>query len=239
MNIGFYSARAGLISMQQGLDVISNNVANVQTTGFKEVRPSFSDLLYSTQKPQNPEAQTGHGSKLTKTDVMYKRGQLMMTNRELDYATPTDCFFAVRDESGKISYTKDGAFYMSNNGTGWDLVNAEGKFVLGYDKQPIAVSMTAEGKPDIGNIQQQLGTFRFDNPYGLLADGSNTYVATESSGEEIADTSADKLMSTLEMSSVNIGDQMVKVIQYQRGFQLNSKMVQTADEIQSIVNNLR
>ncbi len=239
MNIGFYSARSGLIAMQQGLDVISNNVANVQTNGYKDIRPSFSDLLYSTQKPQNPEAQTGHGTKLSKTDLMYERGQLMMTNRDLDFSTPTDCFFAVMDASGNISYTKDGAFYMSNNGTGWDLVNADGKFVLGYDKQPIRVNIDAEGNPDIGDIQQRLGTFRFDNPYGLLANGSNTYLATESSGEGIADTNADKLMGTLEMSTVDIGDQMVKVIQYQRGFQLNSKMVQTADEIQSIVNNLR
>ena len=239
MNIGFYSARSGLLSMQQGLDVISNNVANIATNGYKEQRPSFYDLIYTTQKEQNPEAQTGHGTKLYKTDLVYKRGQLMFTNRELDFATPTDSFFAVSNENGEISYTKDGAFYMSENNGQWELVNGRGQKVLDYNNNPITLDVDAQGKIDIETVMQQIGVFSFPNPYGLLADGSNSYLATESSGEATPDISADKLTGSLELSTVDLADQMIKVIQYQRAFQLNSKMVQTSDEIQSIVNNLR
>lgn len=239
MNIGFYSARAGLLSMQQGLDIVSNNVANISTNGYKELRPSFADLIYTTQKPQNPEAQTGHGVKITKTDLMYEHGQLLLTNRELDFTTPTDSFFAVVDENGKISYTKDGAFYMSNNGDSWELVNGSGRKVLGYDKMPITITIGPDGKPDTQALQQQIGCFSFSNPYGLLADGSNTYIETASSGEGTPDFGAVKLAGALELSTVDLAEQMIKVIQYQRAFQLNSKMVQTSDEIQSIVNNLR
>lgn len=239
MNIGFYSARSGLLGMQSGLDIISNNIANISTTGFKELRPAFSDLLYSTQKKQNPEAQTGHGVKMTHTDVMYKRGQLEFTNRALDFCTPTDGFFAVRGSDGDIRYTKDGAFYMSNNGDSWELVNGSGAKVLDYNGNTINVSMADDGSIDSEALMNNIGVYRFDNPYGLEADGANTYVSNAASGEGTADPSLVKIMCALERSSVDIGDQMVKVIQFQRAFQFNSKMVQTNDEIASIVNNLR
>lgn len=239
MNAGFYSAKSGLLSMQQGLDIVSNNISNMETNGYKVLRPSFSDLIYSIQNPQFENSQTGHGVKQTKTDLMYERGPLVMTNRDLDFATPTDSFFAVTDESGKISYTKDGAFHMSNNGGTWNLVTAEGKIVLDYNNKPVTASIGSDGKIDGEALIKNIGVFSFDNPYGLLAKGSNTYAQTESSGEAKADMTADKLSGALETSTVDFANQMVKIIEYQRAFQLNSKMVQTSDEIQSIVNNLR
>lgn len=239
MNIGFYSATAGLLSMQQGLDVVSNNIANISTNGFKEIRPSFSDLIYTNQKPQNEEAQTGHGVKLTKTDLMYEHGQLLLTNRELDFASPTDGFFAVADKTGEISYTKDGSFYMSENNDNWELVNADGKKVLGYDNNPVTLSLDTEGKIDSESLIQNIGVFSFDNPYGLQANGENSYLQTASSGVANPDVGAVKIPGALELSTVDLADQMIKVIEYQRAFQLNSKMIQTSDEIQSIVNNLR
>lgn len=239
MNIGFYSARSGLLGMQSGLDIISNNIANVSTTGYKEMRPAFSDLLYTTQKKAYPEAQTGHGVKMTHTDLMYKRGQLEFTDRALDFCTPTDGFFAVKDADGAIKYTKDGAFYMSNNNGTWELVNGSGDKVLDYSGNTINVSMAQDGTIDSESLMNNIGVYMFPNPYGLEADGSNTYSSTAASGNATADPSAVKIMCALERSSVDIGDQMVKVIQFQRAFQFNSKMVQTNDEIQSIVNNLR
>ena len=239
MNIGFYSARSGLIAMQQGLDVVSNNIANVSTNGYKELRPAFSDLLYSTQKEQYPEAQTGHGVKTPHTDLMYKRGQLQFTDRGLDFCTPTDGFFAVRNENGEVNFTKDGAFYMSDNNGVWELVNGNGEHVLDYQGNKITVAMDETGNIDSENLMNSIGVYMFENPYGLIANGSNTYSATASSGEATADEGAVKIMCALEMSAIDIGEQMVKVIQFQRAFQFNSKMVQTSDEIQSIVNNLR
>lgn len=239
MNIGFYSAKSGLISMQQGLDVVSNNISNVQTNGYKEIRATFSDLLYTSQKSQNPEAQTGHGVKLTKTDLMYEHGQLLLTNRELDFATPTDGFFAVRNAAGDINYTKDGAFYVSQMGEDWNLVTANGDNVLGYDLQPIVIPLTEDQLLNYESLNDRLGVFAFKNPYGLDAVGNNTYSETLSSGIAIADYDAVKLSGALELSSVDLAEQMMKMIELQRAFQLNSKMVQTSDEIENIVNNLR
>jgi len=239
MNVGFYTARSGLITMQQGLDIVSNNIANQQTNGYKALRPSFSDLLYTVQKPQDAQAQTGDGVKVLKTDLMYERGQLMLTNRPLDYATPSDGFFATKNAAGDISYTKDGAFSIAQDGTTWKLVNANGENVLDENKNPITLNLNANGEIDSEELTSQLAVFKFENPYGLEANGANSYFQTQSSGEGIADNSLVKLSGSLEQSTVDLGEQMIKMIELQRGFQLNSKMVQTADEIASIVNNLR
>ncbi len=239
MNVGFYSARTGLIATQQGLDVISNNIANVETIGFKALRPSFSDLLYTSQQAQHPEAQTGHGTKLEKTDLMFSQGQLMMTKRSLDFAIPNDGLFAVQDAGGQVKYTRDGTFFIKQNGTQWNLVNSQGMNVLDYNKQPIAITYGADGEIDYNAVHDAVGVFKFDNPYGLSPVGSNLFSQTAESGEAIADRKQDKLSGALEMSSVEVGEQMIKVIELQRAFQLNSKMVQTADEIETIVNNLR
>ncbi|MFA5657796.1 MAG: flagellar hook-basal body protein, partial [Oscillospiraceae bacterium] len=234
MNIGFYSAKTGLLSMQQGLDVASNNIANVQTNGYKEIRTNFSDLLYSAQKAQYEEAQTGHGVKVTKTDLMYENGQLLMTDRELDFVCPTGGFFAVSDSEGNTRYTRDGSFYLSNNGNGeWGLVTADGSAVLDYDNQKITLTANTEGVIDGSEVFEKLGVFKFTNPHGLEVVGGNKFIQTESSGEAVADEELDKISGALELSTVNIAEQMVKTIQLQRAFQLNAKMIQTSDEIEN------
>lgn len=238
MTIGFYSAKAGLLTMQEGLDVVSNNIANVSTTGYKALRPSFSDLLYTAEKKQNPEAQTGSGVKVSKTDLMYKPGQLLMTNRPLDFVTPTDGFFGLKDENGDLHYTRDGSFYMSKMGNDWSLVNGDGMQVLDYDKNPIKLTMK-DGSVDSDKLMSDLGVFKFSNPYGLVAEGSNKYEETESSGVATADKDLVKLSNALELSTVDLADQMIKVIEYQRAFQANSSMLKTSDEIQSLINNMR
>jgi len=239
MNIGFYSASSGLKSTQTALDVVSNNIANVSTNGYKDIRASFSDLIYTAQNSQNEDAQTGHGVKLDRTDLMFAKGQLMMTNRELDFALPENGFFAVADSTGEISYTRNGAFYLSQNGNAMELVNGDGRKVMGYDNQPITISYDTFGDIDLEALINNIGVFDFANPYGLTASGNDTYSQNEASGTAVADLNADKLSGVLELSTVDLAEQMVKVIQYQRAFQLNSKMVQTSDELQAIVNNLR
>ena len=238
MTVGFYSAKTGMLSMQEGLDVVSNNIANISTTGYKELRPSFSDTLYTIQKEEYEQAQTGHGAKISKTDMMFKQGQLIMTNRPLDFAAPNEGFFAVKDANGDTKYTRDGSFHMSKSGEGWELANADGSKVLDYEGNPVKIEMK-DGVINQEKLVQDVGVYTFSNPYGLLAGGSNCYMETESSGEAKADKELDKLNNVLENSTVDIADQMVKVIQYQRAFQLNSEMIRTNDEIESIVNNLR
>lgn len=238
MTIGFYSAKTGMLATQEGLDVVSNNIANVSTTGYKALRPSFSDTLYIVQKADHEQAQTGHGAKVTKTDLMFKQGQLVMTNRPLDFASPTEGFFAVKDANGDTKYTRDGSFHMSQNGDSWELVNGDGLKVLDYEGNPVEIEIK-DGEINQEKLMGDVGLYTFSNPYGLTAGGSNCYIQTESSGEATADKTLDKLNNALEDSSVDIGEQMVRVIEYQRAFQFNSQMIQTNDEIQSIVNNLR
>lgn len=238
MNIGFYSAKQGLLTSQTGLDVISNNIANVSTNGYKDLRPDFADLLYTESKKEYPAAQTGHGTKITHTDVMYKQGQFLRTNRALDFACPDDGFFAVRDQNGQVKYSKDGAFVLAQNNGGLELVNSQGCRVLDYNGNTINAPIQ-DGVVDYVQLQDMIGVYKFPNAHGLVADGNNAYRATASSGNAIADRNIDKICGALEGSTVDLADQMVKVIQYQRGFQANAKLVQTSDEIQTIVNNLR
>lgn len=239
MNIGFYSATSGIINMQKGLDILSNNVANVSTNGYQVIRSNFNDLYYINLKKQNEEAQTGNGVKLGSTEVMFKQGQLQQTNRVLDFALPNSCFFAVQLPDGKTAYTRNGEFHLSQNENGLELVDSSGYKVLDYDGNPINVDYQNDQTIDYSKVAADIGTFRFDNPFGVEANGDNTYLETASSGQAVRDDSADKLSGALEMSGVDIADQMVKIISTQRAFQLNAKMLQTSDEIQSIVNNLR
>lgn len=240
MTVGFYSAKAGTISMQRAVDITSNNVANVNTHGFKTHRASFSDLIYTT-KLRNDQVETGHGVKIDKTDLMFDIGRLESTANELDFAIPSEELFAVEDaSSGQIYYTKNGAFRLSNNGDGtWGLVDPKGNYVLDYDMNPITAVFDENGNLDSASTMELIGTFKFPNPYGLDNEGDNYFIANGSSGEPEADRGQEKLQYYLEGSSVNLATEMVNLIKYQRGFSFNAKLVQTADDIEQRVNSLR
>ncbi len=239
MSIGFYTATQGALEMQDAMDITANNVANISTTGFKPLRASFSDLIYTVRNKKNEDVDTGHGIKIDKTDLMFDIGTMSNTGGQLDFATPTEGLFAVKKANGDIVYSKSGAFSISQNGQQWNLVDAQGSFALDYTGNPIAVAVDEQGKVDSAAVYQNLGVYKFANPYGLRPDGNNYFLATESSGEAVADPNLEKLSGYLESSSSNLTDQMVKVIQYQRAFTLNTKMIQTADELGSVINNLR
>ncbi len=239
MTVGFYSAASGVKSMQNAIDVTSNNVANVNTEGYKTLRASFSDLIY-TKKISNEEVETGHGVKIDKTDLMFDIGTLKATGQELDCAIPSEELFAVMTKDGETRYTKDGAFQLSNNGDGtWGLVDAKGSAVLDYEGNPITAVFDDDGKLDSKATLDLVGTFKFPNPYGLDNEGDNYFSANGSSGEAEADNAQEKLQYYLEGSSVNLATEMVNLIKYQRAFSFNSKLVQTADDIEQRVNSLR
>lgn len=240
--IGYHTAASGVIGYQKALDITANNLANVNTIGFKASRPSFADLLYTERNNDNEETQFGHGVRIQKTDMMFEQSQLRETGRELDFAALDEGFFAVSTPEGIVSYTKDGAFYISRESetSPWMLCNEYGAYVLDYDGNTIEVPFK-EGTTDIdaNALAERVGVYTFENPYGLDQIGDNYFVATASSGAAVSTPEAGKKQKWLEASSTNIANEMSKVIEYQRAYQLNVNMVKTHDQLEDIINNLR
>lgn len=239
MSIAFYTATSGLIGTQKAMDITANNIANVETNGFKPLRASFSDVIYTVRNEDEEDVEVGHGTKIDKTDLMFDAGALVSTGGTLDFATASEGVFALLKANGNTVYTKNGSFQLQQNDGQWNLIDANGSKVLDYEGNPIIASYDEEGALDIEAITDSIGVYKFENPYGLDLEGSNYFVATASSGEAAADQTLEKRNGYAEASSANISDQMVKVIQYQKAFSFSSQMVQTADEMENIVNNLR
>lgn len=239
MNEGFYSAASGVLNMQTAMDITANNIANVSTHGFKPMRASFSDLLYTVRNKEDKDVDMGHGVKIDKTDLMFDGGQLVPTGRELDFAVAGEGLFALQKAEGETVYSKDGAFYLMQQEGSWYLTDEKGSRVLDEYGSPIIAEYDENGVPDKSLIADSVAVYKFPNPYGLKPDGDNYFLQTESSGQAQVDEAAEKMQCYLEASSSNLADQMVKVIEYQRAFSLNIKMVQTADQIEQNVNNLR
>jgi len=255
-NAGFHAAASGVIGYQSALDITANNLANVNTNGFKASRASFQDLLYH-RWTQNERVDRGHGMRIDKTDLMFEQSELRETHQILDFAALDEGFFAI-ERDGRILYTKDGSFQITKDEEDddvWYLCDSGRGFVLDYDGQRIVVPFVAgtamideEGEIteaaqtteiDGTALLEMIGIYSFENPYGLNQIGSNYYEATLSSGDAAANAELGKLQGYLEASSTSVGNEMSKMIELQRAFQLNAQMVKTHDEIGSTVNNLR
>ena len=172
---------------------------------------------------------------------MYSVGTFVFTENDLDFALPTEeGFFAVQDRYGDTAYTRAGDFQISQIDDHWELVSANGEFVLDYEGNHITVPFI-EGTTQIDYeaLTDMIGVYTFDNNFGLELIGSNKMVATVRSGEAVADTSLDKLRQALERSNTDIAGDMVHIIETQRSYQLSARIVQTADELERISNNLR
>ena len=234
MKISFYNGVSGLVAYQEDMDRISNNISNSGTVGYKASRTNFSQLLY-TEMAVNSETNplTGHGVKADDSRLQYKQGSLLQTGISLDFALMGDGFFAVERPDGSIQYTRSGAFDISVSGSKGYLVTSDGSFVLKRDSQ--------DDPFDLTQLPDQIGIYNIENPYGLQPVGDTCFALTESSGEATADRNGSSrlIQGALEQSSVDLSDEMVNVIQAQRAFQLNAKMVQTADELEQVINNLR
>ena len=145
MNISFYTGASGMIAQQEGMNIYSHNISNVNTVGFKSLRPSFADCLYTVQRPTEPEWQTGHGQYVMKTDFMWDQGGFVMSEQQLDFAIAGESFFMVRDERGDTYLTREGAFQASHiNDDHWELVNGRGEFVLDNEGNHITVPFVTE-----------------------------------------------------------------------------------------------
>jgi flagellar basal-body rod protein FlgG len=248
-------SKTGLDAQQTQLDVISNNLANVSTNGFKRSRAVFEDLLYqnlqqpgaqSSQTTQIPSGlQLGTGVRPVATERIHTQGNLTQTSNSLDVAIQGPGFFQVTMPDGTIAYTRDGSFQLNSSG---QLVTANG-----YPVQPSitipsnALSVTV-GKDGVVTVTQPgnaaattVGTVQlanFINIGGLQSMGDNLYLETGSSGTPTVGTPGQNGLGQLnqgylETSNVNVVEELVLMIQTQRAYEINSKAVQTSDQMLS------
>ncbi|MGX8701112.1 flagellar hook-basal body protein [Clostridium sp. KNHs216] len=230
----FYTSATGAINLQSGFDVTANNIANVSTVGYKPSSASFADLIYTNihaEPGADSQLKSGHGTKLEKTDTLFNEGGLRQTGRALDYAlVNSNNYFAV-ESNGEVKYTRNGNFHLSvEDGTSY-LVSSDGGYVLDANGSRIAM----ESEKDTPAI----GVFSVKNEDGLVRSGNTCFQLSNLSGAAAAVTDPEMKQNYLEDSAVNIADQMTSVIEMQRAFQFNSKMVQLSDEIMQTVNSLR
>lgn len=254
-----YSSAAGMQSQQTNLDVISNNLANVSTTGFKRSKAEFQDLLYQTTRAAGSDQgagnqlptglQVGHGSRLVATSKIFSDGEVTQTDSKTDIAIHGDGFFEVQLPDGTKAYTRDGAFKQAADGritTSDGLVVQSGFQPIPQGTTSITISATGEVTTSGagGNQTFRIQLARFANPAGLENLGRNLYRENTGSGTaELGNPDENGFGSLqqgyLELSNVKVVEEMVNLIIAQRAYEVNSKAVQAADEMMQISNNLR
>lgn len=254
-----YSSASGMQSQQLNLDTISNNLANVNTTGFKKSKIEFQDLLYQTYRPAGAEQgggnllptglQVGHGSRVVATSKIFTTGEFTRTGESLDVAIQGDGFFEVQLPDGTRAYTRDGALKRASDGR---VVTSDGLVVQG-GFQPIPAGTTdisispngdVETRGSNGTQTFRVTLVRFANPAGLDSIGRNLYRETGASGTPEIGNAGENGFGTmqqgfLEMSNVKVVEEMVNLIVAQRAYEVNAKSVQAADEMMQLSNNLR
>lgn len=245
-SISFWNGASGMRAYQSKLDVVAHNIANVNTSGYKAQRAAFDDLI-RTQMNTNVEGNNmvGHGVKQQYIDNLMTPGSLQETGYDLDFAIAGDGFFGV-DMNGQREFTRNGAFHLSVANNQATLVTNDGGFVLDKNGQRITLPYT-NGKVDTSGLTQRLGVWGFANPYGLVAENNARFTQSENSGQAalLAQGGTPNVrgyelkQNYLELSGVELSEQMVEIIEAQRAFQMNSRVVQTADQIAEELNNLR
>ena len=259
-----WTAATGMKAQQLNIDTISNNLSNVNTTGYKAQRAEFKDLFYTSMRRNNivddqgrpVNLEVGHGVMPTATKRNFENGGFIETQNDYDVAIGGEGFFAVELPNGDIRYTRDGSFKLSIDGNQGTLVTTEGYRVLNDANNDIVIrnglrditidergNITAKDEADRTVNLGRLKLVRFMNPEGLLSEGSNLYRNTEASGGEIpigANEMESKIaQGYLESSNVAVVDEMVKMITAQRAYEINSKTIQTSDEMLQLIGNLK
>ncbi len=259
MNQGLWIAKTGLDAQQTRMAVVSNNLANVNTTGFKQGRAVFEDLLYQNvrqsggQTSQDTELPSGMhlgtGVRIVATEKMFTQGSVLQTENALDVAINGRGFFQVEQPDGTLAYSRDGTFQLNDQG---ELVTASGyriqpgitipdaaqSITIGTDG---TVSVRLPGQSSttqVGSLQ----TVDFINPVGLQPIGQNLFIETASSGTAQAGTPGQNGLGqlqqgALEGSNVNVVSELVNMIETQRAYEMNSKAISTNDQMMQYINN--
>ena len=256
----FISA-SGMEAQRLNLDVIANNLANANTVGFKKSRADFQDLMY--QNLRTPGATSAEGLQIPSgimiglgvrpiaVQKLFTQGDFVQTGNSLDMVIEGDGFFQISLPDGTIAYTRAGAFKLDSEGR---IVNSDGyllepgitvpantlNITIGSDGKVTVLQAGSSTPVEIGQIE----IAKFANPAGLMAIGKNLFLQTDSSGEAITGIPGSEGMGTiaqgfLELSNVNIVEEMVNMIISQRAYEINSKAIQASDEMLQTINNLK
>jgi len=259
MDASMWVAKTGLTAQSTRMTVIANNLANVNTTGFKKDRAMFEDLLYQrivqagAQADVNSQTPTGlmlgTGTRVVATEKVHSQGNMISTENAFDLAIAGDGFLAVQQVDGTIAYTRDGSLKLSGIGS---LVTSSGEtivpaIIIPQDAASVTIgrdgTVTAQLASGGGAVQiGQLQLSRFVNNAGLQAIGRNLLIQTNASGEPIVNIPGDQgtgilMQGTLEASNVNIVEEMVNMIETQRAYEINSKAIAAADGMLKFLNN--
>jgi flagellar basal-body rod protein FlgG len=260
MDPALLTAATGMMAQQTRTDVIANNLANINTTGFKRSRADFEDLLYQTVQNGavigSPDAQTaapiqiGRGTRLAGVQPLETQGDLEQTGRSLDVAIEGAGYLQVQLPSGDTAYTRDGSLNVSDQGV---LVTQDGNALIPAIKVPqdataVTISQTGEVTATRGNTTATVDLGRielatFANPSGLLNDGGNLLSPTPSSGDPVTGYPGENgmgqlLQGSLESSNVQVVQEMVDMITAMRAYEINSKAITNADQMDQMANNL-
>ncbi|HIL87821.1 MAG TPA: flagellar basal-body rod protein FlgG [Deltaproteobacteria bacterium] len=255
-----FTAASGMQAQQRNIDTVANNLANVNTTGFKKSKVHFQDLLYQNEKsaggPSSLSTQVpvglhvGHGVKYVSTEKMHSQGGMENTERELDIGIDGPGYFQILQPNGIVAYTRDGHFNVDGQGR---LVTSDGLLVDPEINIPIEtrkVEMGFDGTISIylrdETLPEAIGSLtlvRFRNPSGMTPISKNLYIPTAASGNPLIDAPGSNGMGTLnqgflELSNVSLVEEMVDMITAQRAYEVNSKAIQASDEMLQTANNL-
>ena len=241
----FYSGWLGVKGQQTAMDSTANNIANVNTVGYKPKRVDFADTLYSniirnrTQADQRLLA--GSGVRPVQTPTTFRDGALMPTDRPLDLAIEGSGFFAVADGQGNVSYTRAGGMYIGYTDDVPYLMSSGGRYVLGQDGNPIVIDAENDTQlaEQIGNGTINVGVFEFQNRDGLFPFAGTGFLETPLSGPATLVAEPVIHQGVLEGSGVDITGEFSNMMQIQRAFQLSARVITTADELEQTVNGLR
>ncbi len=232
----FYTAFQGAGAHQARLDVTANNIANVNTHGFQASKAGFSELLYQNMnKPAGEESSlyVGSGLKLEKTDTSFRPGALMQTEGKYDYAISGEGLFALQDpRTGQVAYTRDGSFQavLQEDG-GYLLSSSDGRRVLSRDGAPITWAAGEENT-------REVGVFTFRNPHAMTRQHGNLLLPAAGDIATPMETPCVK-QGLLEGSNVELAQEFANLIETQRVYSMNLRMLQTCDEIEQTIQSLR
>lgn len=255
------TAASGMSAQELNIEVISNNIANINTTAFKKNKPQFQDLMYQqvSVSPINSESSTavsgntlqiGNGVQPTSTEKIFNQGDMTQTNNQLDLAISGQGFFQVKKPDGTYAYTRDGSFKVDSEGK---IVTSSGYYLdpsVTIDENTLSVTIAKDGSVQatkVGGTTSTAGNIelaRFMNPGGLKSLGDNLYEQTEASGTPIIGTPNTSSFGSvnqgyLEASNVDIVEEMISMISAQRAYEINSKTVQTVEQMMQMANNLK